>query len=243
MTLRDRRLWAWSGLSAAFLLAVSLRLLLAARRYFDTDELVHLHSALLISHGNFPFRDFFAHHGPLFWAALAPWVSPFQESYALALSGRALTALVWLAILLLTARLRRDEDPLCGLLAAAWLAFFAAFAQKSLEIRPDGLAAALVLAAAAASIGSSRHAGLLAGLFAALALWCSPKAVFPAAGMLLAGAWRRGGAGPRFLLGAAAGGAACILAGIAYLAAHGAAGAFWTHYIAYNAGFPRAAVA
>src|SRR3954471_5381292 len=130
------RRWAWAGLAAALLAATALRAGLIVRRYFDTDELVHLHASLLVARGNLPFRDFFGHHGPLFWAALAPIADLPHDPVEKALAGRIFVSVFWLGALLLVARPRRGGDALEGALAASWLASFSVFAQKSLEIRP-----------------------------------------------------------------------------------------------------------
>jgi hypothetical protein len=241
------RRWAWCGLAAALLAAAGLRAGLVVHRYFDTDELVHLHASLLVARGNLPFRDFFGHHGPLFWFMLAPVVDPPLDPFEKALAGRAFVSMFWLGTLLLVARPRRGASPIEGALAAAWLAAFTAFAQKSLEIRPDVPAMFLVVAAAYVIARPSRAAGPAAGALLALALWFSPKAVFPAAGMIVAGAWRRAdkrGAADagRFLAETALGGTAVVAAGCGYFAARGGLGKLWSYYLLYNAGFPGARV-
>jgi len=241
------RRWAWCGLAAALLAAAGLRAGLVVHRYFDTDELEHLHASLLVAKGNLPFRDFFEHHGPLFWSALAPVVDPPHDPFDKALAGRLFVSMFWLGTLLLAARPRRGASPLEGALAAAWLAAFTAFAQKSLEIRPDVPAMFLVVAAAYVIALPARVAGPAAGALLALAMWCSPKAAFPAAGMMLAGSWRRAekrGAAEagRFLLETALGGAAVAALGAGYFAARGGLDKLWSHYILYNAGFPGARV-
>lgn len=242
-----RRL-AWAGLTAALLAAAGLRIGLVANRYFDTDELAHMHAGLLVAHGNLPFRDFFGHHGPLFWAMIAPAVAGPADPVAKALAGRALISLFWIGMLLLVALPRRGADPIEGVLAAAWLAFLAVFAQKSLEIRPDVPAAFLVLAACAAAASENRAAAPAAGVLLALAGWCTPKAVFPAMGLMFAAVWRCAQAkGPRvavrFFGGAVLAAAATLAAGGAYFAARGGLAELWAYYFAYNAGFPGAKVA
>lgn len=239
---------AWAALLAALLAAAGLRWELARHRYFDTDELEHLHAALLVSHGNVPFRDFFEHHGPAFWSLLAPAASAPAGPYGKALAGRALVSVFWLLSLILVARPRRGAPPHEGALAAVLLAWFGAFAQKSLEIRPDVPAAFLCAAAAWMIARPVAWSGQWAGLLLGAALWFSPKAVFPGAGLALAAAWRRGErAGPNealALLGAfAAGAAAAVAAGVLYFAARGGLGKLWSYYVLYNAGFPGARVA
>jgi hypothetical protein len=237
------RRWAWCGLAAALLAAAGLRAGLTVRRYYDTDELVHLHAALLVARGNLPFRDFFGHHGPLFWAALAPVADPPHDPESKALAGRLLMSLFWLGALALAARPRTAASPLEGALAAAWLAAFSAFAQKSLEIRPDVPGMLLVAAAAWAISRPGREAGPLAGVLLGLALWCTPKAAFPAAGLLLGAAWRpRAKDRARVLGGAALAVALVGAAGLAYFAARGGLGRLWSYYVLYNLGFPGANV-
>ncbi|MEK7232197.1 MAG: hypothetical protein AAB268_00150 [Elusimicrobiota bacterium] len=241
------RRWAWCGLAAALLAAGGLRAGLTVHRYFDTDELEHLHASLLVARGNLPFRDFFEHHGPLFWAALAPVVDPPQHPVAKAIAGRLFVSLFWLGTLLLVARPRSGADPLEGVLAAAWLAAFAAFAQKSLEIRPDVSGMFLVVSAAWVIVRPGREAGPLAGILIGLALWCTPKAAFPAAGLLLGEAWRRadkdGALAAGRLLGHAALGVVVVAAvGLGYFAARGGLGRLWSYYFLYNLGFPGARV-
>lgn len=235
------RRWAWCGVAAALLLAAGLRAGLTVHRYYDTDELEHLHAALLVANGNLPFRDFFEHHGPLFWAALAPVVDPPHEPLDKALAGRLLMSLFWLGTLLLVARPRKGATPLEGALAAAWLASFAAFAQKSLEIRPDVPGMLLVCAAAYAIARPGREAGPLAGVLLGLACWFTPKAAFPGAGLVLMAVWRRTDRA-RFLGTAALGAGVIAAAGFAYFAARGGLGKLWSYYFLYNFGFPGARV-
>ncbi len=240
--------WAAAGLLAALPAAAALRWGLAARRYFDTDELEHLHAALLVAHGNVPFRDFFEHHGPAFWSLLAPAASAPSDPYAKALAGRAVVSVFWLLSLILVARPRKGASPFEGPLAAVLLAWFGVFAQKSLEIRPDVPAACLAAGAAWMIARGAAWSGQGAGLLLGAALWFSPKAVFPGLGLALAAAWRRGErAGPNEalrLIGAfTAGVAAAGAAGILYFAARGGAGKLWSYYVLYNAGFPGARVA
>ncbi|UPT75187.1 MAG: hypothetical protein M0D55_05625 [Elusimicrobiota bacterium] len=240
--------WAKAGLLAALLGAGALRLSLARHRYFDTDELEHLHAALLVSHGNVPFRDFFEHHGPAFWSLIAPAAAAPADPYDKALAGRAVVSVFWLMSLALAARGRRGASPYEAPLAAAMLAWFGAFAQKSLEVRPDVPAAFLAAGAAWMIARPAAWSGQWAGLLFGAALWFSPKALFPGLGLALGAAWRRSErAGPnealRLLGGFAAGAAAAGAAGALYFAAQGGLGKLWSYYVLYNAGFPGARVA
>ena len=237
-----RRAWAAAGLALAF--ALALRVGLVRARYFDTDELEHLHAALLVAHGNVPFRDFFEHHGPLFWAALAPAVSGFRSSYAAALAGRAAVSLAWLGLLALALRRREGADRLEGAAAAVLLAFFGAFAQKSLEIRPDVPAAFLLMAAAWIGASRRKDAGAWCGILLGLGAWLSPKIVFGAAGLLAAALWRRRASDARaFALQAVAAAAAVAALGLWWFAARGALRPLWELYVVFNGRFHSGAAA
>jgi hypothetical protein len=240
-----RRL-GFAAAAALLLGALALRVALVRERYVDTDETEHLHAALLVAHGNVPFRDFFEHHGPLFWAGLAPVVARFDGSFAAVEAGRVLMTLGWLAMLALAARPRADADPLEGAAAAVLLAFFGAFAVKSIEIRPD-LPAALLLSAALASAASARRgAGAWTGAFLALGAWCSPKIIFAAAGLLVAALWRRREAktaARAFALQFFSAAAAVAALGACWLAAYHALGPTWDLYVVFNARFRSGAAA
>ncbi len=234
------RRWGLAAAGALLLCALALRVALARERYFDTDELEHLHAAMLVAHGNVPFRDFFEHHGPLFWPALAPFVSRFDGSYAAAEAGRALMSLAWLGMLALAARPRRDADRLEGAAAAVLLAFFAAFMLKSVETRPDVPAALMLSAALAASTSERRGAGLWTGLYLALGAWLSPKIVFGGAGFLAAALWRRRESRRlmlAFALQALAAAVAVAAIGLGWFAARGALGPLWDLYVVFNVRF------
>jgi hypothetical protein len=241
-----RRL-AWAAVAAALLFALALRVALVERRYFDTDETVHLHAALLVAHGNVPFRDFFFHHGPALAYLLAPLAAAVPGSTALALAARALMSAAWLGLLGFAARRRPDADPLEGAAAAVLLAFFGAFALKSVEVRPDVPAALLLSAAMYFSASWKRRgAGAWAGLALALGVWFSPKIVFAAAGLLAAALWRRRGArgGARaFALQFVAAVAAVGALGLAWFAARGSLGGLWNLYVLFNARFRSGAAA
>ena len=243
---RLRRI-AVATFAAALAAAALLRADLVVRRYFDTDETAHLHAALLAAHGNVPFRDFFENHGPAMPALLAGVVAGQKTPYAAALAGRALMSACWLGMLLLAARPRRGEDPLGGALTAVLLAFFGAFALKSVEVRPD-VPAALLLCGALASAASGRpRSGLAAGFLLGLGAWFSPKIVFAGAGLLAASALRRGREGGRreagrFLARAAAGAAVPAFAGLSVFAACGALRPLWNCYVVFNVLFRRAAL-
>lgn len=233
---RDARIAALAV--AALVAAVLLRGWLSFHRYFDTDELTHLHAALLVSHGAVPFRDFFGHHGPLFWGVLAPVAAAGRSSLESALAGRALMTMLWASALGLLVLPRKGEARATRLAAAALCAFFGAFLTKSLEVRPDMLALPLLLGAWRLLERGGEREELAAGVLLGLAGWSSPKAVFTAAGLLAGHAWRA----RRGLL-VVAGTAAAAVAGILVFAALRGLGALWSGLVLYNASFPGAKVA
>ncbi|MBU2574908.1 MAG: glycosyltransferase family 39 protein [Elusimicrobia bacterium] len=167
---------------------LALRLLLIRDRVFDMDELEHLHGAWLVARGQVPFRDFFEHHGPLFPFLLAPLTAlihdPIRAVWAARLFMLALTAATMKVLWNMTA-------PGRGLLARALpvllLCSFTTFADKSLEVRPDVPAMALLsLALLCASGGaSSLKMRLAAGFLLGLAFFFTPKIAYPAAGLVI----------------------------------------------------------
>ncbi|HWQ27408.1 MAG TPA: hypothetical protein VNN12_00100, partial [Dehalococcoidia bacterium] len=62
---------AFSLLGALFL----FRLASFSSRWFNPDELEHVHASWCIAKGMVPYRDFFEHHTPWLWYLLAPLVS------------------------------------------------------------------------------------------------------------------------------------------------------------------------
>lgn len=174
-----------------------LRLLLLRGRYFDTDELEHLHAALTLSHGNVLYKDFFEHHGPVLYLLLQPLVRLIADPIHLILAGRGLMLCFWIAILLLQWRLPRREasalERTCGLL---FLCFFTTFSLKSLEIRPDVPAALILSGLLLIAGGRGRWMPFWLGMGVGVGLLTSLKLVYPAAGLLGAAlwkAWKRGG--------------------------------------------------
>jgi hypothetical protein len=92
MTLR-RSLVVPVALILATLAGGALRARYLWNRKVGVDELEHVHAAWLVSQGQTPFVDFFEHHPPLFYFALAPAVGRLTPGY---------DALLWLRLLGLT---------------------------------------------------------------------------------------------------------------------------------------------
>lgn len=166
-----------------------LRLLLLRERYFDTDELEHLHAALCVARGGVLYKDFFELHGPLFYFFLAPFVGLLHDPLSMIWTGRAITALFWLGILTVQWQLSnhlwtRFEK----FLSILFLASYTTFAMKSLEIRPD-LPAVFLLSLAYLLL--RRHPDsfkkyFFIGTALGVSILFSLKAIFGAAGVLAA---------------------------------------------------------
>ena len=161
-------------------------------RYFDPDELEHLHFAWCISKGMVPYRDFFEHHSPWFHYALAALLPFYQvdrrfdDALAFICLARRIDLMLAAAALALTFLLARLWRGSCsGWIAIALLAATPVFARKTFEIRPDVLAlvlwlgclVALVRALSAASLSERRRAVLfaLSGLLLGSAIMTTQK--------------------------------------------------------------------
>ena len=108
-------LWrlAWSvPIFVALLgLAAGTRIGLAINGAIDPDESEHLHAAWLVSAGLVPYRDFWDHHAPLFFYAMAPLTRWLTDNPSVYLVGRALMLVAAAATLALLYRLARRLGP------------------------------------------------------------------------------------------------------------------------------------
>lgn len=164
-----------------------LRLSLLRYRWFDRDELEHLHAAYSIAHGLLLYRDFFELHGPLLYLLLTPLTKIAVNPFASLWLGRSLMALFFLGTLtaqwFMSPTSWTHGEKSLGLLM---ICSFTTFANKSLEIRPD--VPAMMLFSVAIALGwRCRHPrGRWAmGLCVGVALAFSFKVIFGAAGLLL----------------------------------------------------------
>jgi hypothetical protein len=126
----------------AFLLLA--RLPLIPLRVFDPDEFEHTHAAWSVFRGLVPYRDFFEHHTPWYYLALAPFFHGFSVAESFESARRFLIfargvslALTALSALLMFRIGRRQAGRKAGLLAALFLVGLPVVIQKTLEIRPD----------------------------------------------------------------------------------------------------------
>lgn len=205
----------------SFLLAATVALLIARIpavlvRAFDNDEFEHAHAAWSVFSGLLPYKDFFEHHTPWYYFALAPFFRWFAvaESFDAArhflifgrLSSLALTALS-AGLVFLVGRLGASRR--VGLLAALFFVGQPVLIHKTLEIRPDVPALLFFIGA----LWFLRH-GLLAprtpptrrlgwflggGLCLGASVMCTQKLLFVLPGLFVGlGLWalaggRRGG--------------------------------------------------
>lgn len=167
----------------------ALRLELLEVRGFNPDEFQHLHHAWRISLGDLPSRDFFDHHLPALHFLLAPLLRGYQvawsgsEAIAAILQARRLmwvcAAGVLLGSWMLAAawRGRREAWTVVALLSGLGL-----FLSKSVEVRPDVPAAALLVAAVLAWLRALRGGrwsmAVASGLLLGLALVFTQKVLF-----------------------------------------------------------------
>jgi hypothetical protein len=188
--------------AAVVLLALPVLALLAGQfelrrvRSFDPDEFQHAHSAFLILGGQLPYRDYFEHHPPLLHQLLARVMEGRQPGR----DGRhaldtlvALRTFCWsFAILgaLAHARLAwRLKGPLAGALASLLLWSTLIVFEKTIEIRPDtGAFAILQVAILLLSREASPGRTVLAFSLLGVGLLFTQKLIFPIAG-LMAGVW------------------------------------------------------
>lgn len=251
---------ARAGYAASLLILVALLAMLgwsAQTRAFDPDEFQHVQMAWLIAIGQLPHRDFFEHHTPLYHMAIAPFLSDPRLTTSGDSAIGALVGLRWIGIGLCAVILTLTEvigrhigDRLAARCGTVILACMAIFALKGLEIRPDHLAACLLLGATIALLraGAARNPLwllALSGAFAMLGILTTQKLVFAVPGLavtFMAVCWRRDGGFGKLLPNALAVVAGATLAAVPMLvwfASHGALGFFVTDNFLLGASWPR----
>jgi len=191
-------LWrlAWSvPIFVALLgLAAGTRIGLAINGAIDPDESEHLHAAWLVSAGLVPYRDFWDHHAPLFFYAMAPLTRWLTDSPSVYLVGRALMLVAAAATLALLYRLARRLGPVAAGATTLAFVFLPRIVEKTTEVRPDGPALAAWLAAVLCVV---RWRERRRGLWMASATLVVPAAV--TGWLLWTGGWAGLGASAREL--------------------------------------------
>ena len=183
-----------------------LRLSLLKTRGFNPDELECIHWAWCVSKGMVPYRDYFDHHTPWFHFFLSGFFRFYDvervpaEAVAFLFMARTLTWVFAGAVLASTFFLGRAfRDARTGLVATLLLSNAAFFLSKSLEVRADVPAAALVVAAVHLALaGHRREVGrtggseirlFLSGFALGVATMLTQKVLFLGPGLALAALW------------------------------------------------------
>jgi hypothetical protein len=230
--------WEWRVPMLLTLVALAMRLALTFRLEVNSDEPQHLHLIYGWLAGEWPYRDRFDNHTPLFHALYTPLAAWLGETPCVVAWARLASWPVALAAGWLFYRLARG---LTNATAAAWaVALSLALADwslKMLEFRPDVLWTALWFGALGCFVGRT-GAGRAAGFFgggllmgAALAASIKTLLLLPALAIGWLGAWVASGGfrdafpAGRALRCAAAGGLGLVLIPGATVAAFAGAGA------------------
>jgi len=183
-----------------------LRLSLLKTRGFNPDELECIHWAWCVSKGMVPYRDYFDHHTPWFHYFLSSFFRFYDvervpvEAVAFLFLARTLTWVFAGAVLAATFFLGRAfRDARTGLVAALLLSNAAFFFSKSLEVRADVPAAALVVAAVHLALAGHRRAAgaargsalclFASGLALGVATMLTQKVLFVGPGFALTALW------------------------------------------------------
>jgi hypothetical protein len=163
---------------------VALTLALSVFRFFDGDEVEHIHSTWYVLNGALPYVDFFEHHHSLLWYCQAPLLALTGQSASAAIAFR----LVFFALTLATVRATYLLALECGgsravaRLAVTLLFSMTTFVYVAIEIRPDvpqvffGVLSALYLVRLFRT-RAHRHA-VYAGIAAAFSFLFLQKAIF-----------------------------------------------------------------
>ncbi|HEY7700280.1 MAG TPA: hypothetical protein VIE88_17775, partial [Vicinamibacteria bacterium] len=183
-----------------------LRLSLLKTRGFNPDELECIHWAWCVSKGMVPYRDYFDHHTPWFHYFLSSFLRFYDvervpaEAVAFLFMARTLTWVFAGAVIASTFFLGRlFRDTLTGVVAALLLSNASFFFSKSLEVRADVPAAALVVAAVHlalvghrrqfADAGGAKMRLFASGLALGAATMLTQKVLFVGPGFALAALW------------------------------------------------------
>jgi len=125
---------------------IAVRWQFVHEKSLDDDELQHVHFAWCITEGMVPYRDFWDNHPPALHYILAPIISRVGPSSASVAVCRTVMFFVGLAAFAATFLLGSAAfDKRTAALGVMWLACSELFLLKSVEIRPDGILAALIV--------------------------------------------------------------------------------------------------
>ncbi|MCU0242716.1 MAG: glycosyltransferase family 39 protein, partial [Vicinamibacteria bacterium] len=258
--------WSRAFVAVTLLLIVvpfAARLWLIPVRGFNPDELEHLHFAWSIARGQVPYVDYFDHHTPGLHFLLATllkdpaidtvpdmaWQAIFRARFVMWLcAGATLLLTYWLA--------RRCLETRAALLATLLINHTAVFLNKSFDIRPDGPATVLIVAALLlqliavrrmhARVGRETALLFASGLGWGAAIMLTQKALFFGPGLalywlsMLLAARPRASRSARWagLLAQASGAALPAVVMLSYFARHGALATFFYANVEVNARWP-----
>jgi Dolichyl-phosphate-mannose-protein mannosyltransferase len=145
--------------------AAGLRAGRLCARAINPDEFEHLHSAWSLVHGLWPYRDYYEHHTPWLWLALAPFLALVNvdndpdRAVMFILTARGAMWILGSVAIALTFRLAQvGAGTATGWLAAALLSVTLVFVEKTIEIRPDVPAVVCLLGSWALTAGALRRA-------------------------------------------------------------------------------------
>jgi 4-amino-4-deoxy-L-arabinose transferase-like glycosyltransferase len=176
------------GVFAALMaLGLGLRIGVVINRRIDPDESQHLHVAWLLTQGQVPYRDFWEHHLPFFYYAMAPLTAWLSDRPAVYFAARAVMVALAAVAVLLTWRLARRLSGDGAVWAVVVLLFLPQFAETSTETRPDVPSLVAHLASLLALVRWRDTGGprwlWVAGAWQGAALALSVKAVFALVGV------------------------------------------------------------
>jgi len=135
----QRPRWHLDPVSALTWVFAALTCALAVFRFFDPDEIEHVHATWHVLAGRLPFVDFFEHHHPLLWYTLAPVLAVAGESARAMIVFRLIFLGLTFAIARVTYLLAVEtgEPPAAARLAVLLLLTATTFVSVAIEIRPD----------------------------------------------------------------------------------------------------------
>ncbi|PWU24815.1 MAG: hypothetical protein C5B48_04455 [Candidatus Rokuibacteriota bacterium] len=248
---RGARLRRYAVGALAVLSITALGIAMIAHATLDPDESQHLHAAWLVGQGQVPYADFWEHHTPLLYYALAPVTRAFAERPAVYFAGRVIMSLTAVATLGVVAALGRRLGPGVGPAAAALLAVQLRFLQHSIQVRPDGPALLTWLAAVLMLVRWRERGGgwrlWAAGVWLGITATLTPKAALVGLGagavVLIGSSGPALAPGPMarslaWLAGGSAVPMAALLAWLAWIGGARALQGFWLDIIVMNLKFP-----
>ena len=171
--------------------AVAWLLFLFFQRGNPWDESEHGHVAWLISQGQKPLEDFFQHHQPLLWSLLALYYRAGFSGAGVLIWGRLLVLLaagISIAALFALGRDASNSFRVRQCLGCAVFVALTVMLNELFVIRPETIAAALLLGGLAVwTRQRDALSAAVSGMFAALAVYASPRMVLLGGFFLLMG--------------------------------------------------------